>query len=1082
MRRDARTFSLAGKIKTVLVALALCLTLGASASLAFAESNATSLPEPIVLDTIVPSKTNIPDALAYGESNTIDLDSVELLEGGSFWQLKEYDNPCLILTTKAVQKGEQNRNAPTAKIKIPNFVTDANGKDLDLILTFDFAKFYTNYRQGSADVKYYPAAFVISPDLMFCSSENDLSDQTTHDSTAASAAGIITQVKMNIDAQLVYTGTATQYTSQYPAAWSYSDLDIWTNWIDSDHVVHSADKPDPSDTTSFNESVYLGTGTQKTYVSKRYNLSNDSTNRWFISKADENSKTDGDDCYDVSGLVAITDAGHFKFTWRGCECGTGVFQTANYHTGIKLTKASSDDSFNQSCAGAVYGVYSDAACKTLVKKITLDANGQGKSADTQDLEKTTYYVKEITAPAGYETDTTVYTCNLSSYSGKWYKLTLKDDPLMYRITTEAINGTIDDSETVYWGEDSTITHAANKGYHLAKVEVDGKEVDISGGYSDSYTFKNIQANHKIKVTNAIDTYHIDTAVENGTIDKGSTANYGDSKTVNYKPNEGYHLAKVEVDGKEVNIDEFTEKYAFANINANHSIKVTYAIDTYRIDTAVENGTIDESCTVDWDGSKTVNYSPKAGHFLVKVIVDGKEVDINKYSNSYTFENIKENHSIKVVYAANAYRIETEVENGSIDDSCIVSAGDSKTVNYKPNEGYHLAKVEVDGQEVSKEEFAKQYVFENIDTGHKIKVTYEINTYRIDTAVENGTIDESCTVDWDGSKTVNYSAQEGYHLAKIEVDGEAVSKEAFENSYAFEKVRENHSIKVVYEINTYKVVTSAEHGTIDEGSTANYGDNKTVNYKPNEGYHLAKVEVDGAEVDIDKFADSYAFENIDADHSINVVYEINTYEVETEVENGTIDESCTVNWSDNKTINYSADEGYHLAKVIVDGKEVDIDKYPESYPFENVRENHSIKVVYEINTYKVVTSAEHGTIDSQDSSCVNEDGTYNWHTSPTITYKADEGYMLQKVEVDGEKVNKDTFLHDYAFENIEADHVINVVYVEAPADYVEPAANSVSGSVLTGDNLILFAAAAAFVTVLAGIVGYIAWKKKSAIKE
>lgn len=58
-------------------------------------------------------------------------------------------------------------------------------------------------------------------------------------------------------------------------------------------------------------------------------------------------------------------------------------------------------------ANAVYGLYSDSACASLYDKLTTSADGKGTFAKSVDVGKT-YYIKEITAPTGYELDETVY--------------------------------------------------------------------------------------------------------------------------------------------------------------------------------------------------------------------------------------------------------------------------------------------------------------------------------------------------------------------------------------------------------------------------------------------------------------------------------------------------------------------------------------------------------------------------------------------------------------------------------------------------------------------------------------------------
>ncbi|MBQ8802054.1 MAG: hypothetical protein IJZ53_00260 [Tyzzerella sp.] len=80
-----------------------------------------------------------------------------------------------------------------------------------------------------------------------------------------------------------------------------------------------------------------------------------------------------------------------------------VFYTVVEGGDLRVKKVSSDVSMtegntNYSLEGAVYGVYSDAACETLVSELTTDANGE---TPTVFVETGTYYVKEISAPDGF---------------------------------------------------------------------------------------------------------------------------------------------------------------------------------------------------------------------------------------------------------------------------------------------------------------------------------------------------------------------------------------------------------------------------------------------------------------------------------------------------------------------------------------------------------------------------------------------------------------------------------------------------------------------------------------------------------
>ena len=83
---------------------------------------------------------------------------------------------------------------------------------------------------------------------------------------------------------------------------------------------------------------------------------------------------------------------------------------------LDLIKKSSNEnvSKNNDCyslEGAVYGVYTDSACKNLKKTLTTDKNGYAKA---DELEPATYYVQEREPSEGMDLDDTIYTVTVKS--------------------------------------------------------------------------------------------------------------------------------------------------------------------------------------------------------------------------------------------------------------------------------------------------------------------------------------------------------------------------------------------------------------------------------------------------------------------------------------------------------------------------------------------------------------------------------------------------------------------------------------------------------------------------------------------
>ena len=98
---------------------------------------------------------------------------------------------------------------------------------------------------------------------------------------------------------------------------------------------------------------------------------------------------------------------------------------------FKIVKTSAepeitDGNSNYSLDGAVYGIYSDADCTKLVEELTLKLDGDSASATSSLLDKGTYYVKEITAPKGYELSSEVYKADTKT--NQTVEVTFKDTP------------------------------------------------------------------------------------------------------------------------------------------------------------------------------------------------------------------------------------------------------------------------------------------------------------------------------------------------------------------------------------------------------------------------------------------------------------------------------------------------------------------------------------------------------------------------------------------------------------------------------------------------------------------------------
>lgn len=300
----------------------------------------------------------------------------------------------------------------------------------------------------------------------------------------------------------------------------------------------------------------------------------------------------------------------------------------------------------------------------------------------------------------------------------------------------------------------------------------------------------------------------------------------------------------------------------------------HAAKTYTITaTAGSGGTISPSgaVVVNSGGSKTFTITPNTGYYVADVKVDNVSQGA---ITSYTFTNVRANHTINATFAINTYTITaTAGSDGTISPSgaVVVNYGGSQTFTITPNTGYHVSDVTVDG--VSQGAITS-YTFTNVTADHTITATFAINTYMVTaTAGSNGTISPSgaVAVNYGGSQTFTIAPNTGYHVSDVTVDG--VSQGAI-TSYTFTNVTADHTITSNFAINTYTITaTAGSGGTINPATaTVNYGGNQTFTITPNAGYIIADVSVDGV---FQGVITSYTFTNVTANHAIAATFVANS---------------------------------------------------------------------------------------------------------------------------------------------------------------------------------------------------------------
>jgi hypothetical protein len=357
------------------------------------------------------------------------------------------------------------------------------------------------------------------------------------------------------------------------------------------------------------------------------------------------------------------------------------------------------------------------------------------------------------------------------------------------------NGAINPSGAVSatYGSNKRFTFAPGTGYHVDTLLVDGIKVDSLAGY----TFVNVTADHAINVKFAINSYTISaTAGANGSINPTGTVtlNFGGTQRFTYSVITGYHVDTVRVDG--IKIDSLAG-YTFASVSANHTIDVTFAINTYTITaTAGPHGSIAPSggVTVTYGAGRAFTWTPVTGYHVDSVLVDGATVDS---LTGYTFSNVTTDHSISVKFAINTFAITaTAGTNGSINPSgnVVVAYGSNRRFTFAANTGYHPDSLFVDGARVDS---LSGYTFMNVTGSHTIRVTFAINEYTITVgSVGKGTVSPTgtTTLPFGSSLSLNITPDLHYAVDSVVIDSVWMGKLP---SVGFNNISADHTVMIYF---------------------------------------------------------------------------------------------------------------------------------------------------------------------------------------------------------------------------------------------------------------------------------------------
>ena len=291
------------------------------------------------------------------------------------------------------------------------------------------------------------------------------------------------------------------------------------------------------------------------------------------------------------------------------------------------------------------------------------------------------------------------------------------------------HGTISPSSpvTVPRGGSQTFTITPDSGYAIKDVLVDRTSI----GPVPSYTFTDVQDNHKIKATFEKALFTITpSAGSHGQISPSVpvTVPRGGSQIFSITSDPGYRIKDVVVDGKSVGP---VPSYTFTNVHDDHKIKATFKQTklTFTITpSAGPDGTITPptAVTVPYAGSQTFTITPYSGYVVDQVLVNGGDVGS---ITSYTFTNVQADQTISATFKQTIVTFTITSSAGS--NGAIAPPGPvpvpyagSQTFTITPESGYVVDQVLVNGEPVGS---ITSYTFTDVQTDQTISATFKPGT-------------------------------------------------------------------------------------------------------------------------------------------------------------------------------------------------------------------------------------------------------------------------------------------------------------------------------------------------------------------
>ena len=400
----------------------------------------------------------------------------------------------------------------------------------------------------------------------------------------------------------------------------------------------------------------------------------------------------------------------------------------------------------------------------------------------------------------------------------------------------------------------------------------------------------------------------------------------------------------------------------------------------------------------------------------------------------------------------------------------VNEGATVTLNITPDDSFELTKLTVNGADVTTNVTEGQYSISSMAANTTIIAQFTKKTHSLsiqstgngkvtynNVSISNTT--QSFTVEEGTSATLFITADNGYRLSSISVNGTNVTSAVTDDSYTINNISVNTSVIAVFEaipVTTFSLsIQSSAGGTVSyngvmvsngsqvfsvsEGATVN------LNVTPETGYMLTKLTVNNNDATSSVSGGSISINNISSNTNVVAQFTRITHSLTLEssaggslsigdvsVSDGT--QTLVVDDGTSATIDILPDAEFELSRLTLNGADVTSAVTDSKYTISNITTNNTVVAQFTKKTYTLtIQSSGNGIVTYNGNEINNTTQSFSvvHGTTLALSLSANSGHQIATLSVNGKDVTSEINGGIYTINEVTSNMSVVAVFEPIP---------------------------------------------------